>query len=92
MPTGSYGGGQVLTLTGAGFSLTETAFTICDNVCEIFDVSSPTEAFCVVPLNTDIDDGSYNCDLSYIGISYKTKLHTTTRKHCTLKQELRLVM
>ena len=48
--TGSFGGGQSLTLTGKGFD-TMTNVTVCGELCVILSVPSATELICETPAN-----------------------------------------
>ncbi|XP_074660960.1 fibrocystin-L-like [Tubulanus polymorphus] len=59
--TGSFGGGQTITLNGAGFSGGETQVTICENPCTIVTLTT-TLVTCLSPTNQG--SGDVNCDVS----------------------------
>ncbi|XP_022094388.1 fibrocystin-L-like [Acanthaster planci] len=58
---GSFGGGQVMTLTGTGFDDTALV-TVCDRVCSNGDVGS-SSVECEVPSNAVADSGTLACDV-----------------------------
>ena len=63
--TGSFGGGTLLTLSGKGFSVSEsTVVTVCDNPCTIKQ-SSTTEIQCLAPANPS-QDATLACDVSLV--------------------------
>ncbi len=49
---GSYGGGQVVTVTGDGFSGSNVGVTICSQVCQSLTIVSDTQLTCVTPAAT----------------------------------------
>jgi hypothetical protein len=49
---GSYGGGQVLTVVGDGFSGSNVAVTICNQACQSVTIVSNTQLTCVTPAAT----------------------------------------
>jgi len=46
---GSYGGGQVLTVVGSGFSGSDVDVTICNQACQSVTIISNTQLTCITP-------------------------------------------
>jgi hypothetical protein len=49
---GSYGGGQVLTVVGSGFSGSDVDVTICNQACQSVTILSNTQLTCITPVLT----------------------------------------
>ena len=48
-PTGSYGGGQTLTLAGVGFDSSNTTVTVCNLPCAVTGITTATQVTCTTP-------------------------------------------
>ncbi|XP_071488092.1 fibrocystin-L-like [Diadema antillarum] len=58
---GSFGGGQMLLVSGSGFDDTTTTVTVCGNVCPLYHVNE-TDLECDVPGNSD-SSNTLDCDV-----------------------------
>ncbi|XP_078617867.1 fibrocystin-L-like isoform X2 [Branchiostoma floridae x Branchiostoma japonicum] len=58
---GSFGGGQVLTVTGAGFDALMTKVTVCNRTCELQGQPDPSSLTCEVPSNPDSSQSDKAC-------------------------------
>ncbi|XP_064635838.1 fibrocystin-L-like [Lineus longissimus] len=63
--TGSFGGGQILSIAGQGFDGNDTSITICGEPCPIVLTApnSPTAVQCTVPAALDTGSGTKLCDM-----------------------------
>ncbi|CAH1788932.1 unnamed protein product [Owenia fusiformis] len=60
--SGSFGGGQILTLTGTGFDPNNVEVMICDLACAV-DVSSSTTTSLLIETPTNNGSGTQACDI-----------------------------
>ncbi|KAI8520672.1 Fibrocystin-L [Branchiostoma belcheri] len=60
---GSFGGGQELTVTGAGFDPQLTVVTVCDRACVLVGQPDPSSLTCEVPANPDSSSGDEACSV-----------------------------